>query len=113
MHRVYDDGDERRDAMHRVYDDGDERRDAMHRVSTADIHTPKNQFAPQSKNLASIIRGFKSAVTMQARQLNPDFAWQSRFHDHIIRDAASFERISNYIINNPLNWDKDKFHGTV
>jgi putative transposase len=101
-------------------------RDAMHCVSTAERVPPplattyatKNKFAPQSKNLASIIRGFKSSVTTQVKKLygNGDanditpFAWQPRFHDHIIRDAESFEHIQNYIANNPLNWMGDKFY---
>ena len=83
-------------------------RDAMHFVPTTTV--PINQFGPQRKNLSSIIRGYKSAVTQFARKNDIEFQWQSRYHDHIIRDAASFGRISNYIINNPLNWDKDKFH---
>jgi putative transposase len=69
----------------------------------------KNQFGPQSKNLASIVRGFKIGVTKNARLINPDFAWQTRFHDHIIRNDESFHRISEYIINNPGNWSKDQF----
>jgi len=78
-------------------------RDAMHGVST---------FGPQSKNLGSILRGFKSAVTTNARKRgNTDFNWQPRFHDHIIRDEASFERIQYYIANNPANWKNDKFYG--
>jgi len=54
----------------------------MHGVSTAETGTTteslqiKNQFAPQRKNLASIIRGFKSAVTTVARKKNIDFGWQ-------------------------------------
>lgn len=71
---------------------------------------PKNKFGPQSQNLASIIRGFKTGVTKYARNNNIDFAWQSRYHDHIIRDNESFERIRNYIINNPKNWNEDKFN---
>jgi len=39
-----------------------------------------------------------------------DFAWQSRFNDHIIRDYKSHQRIRNYIIDNPKNWDNDKFY---
>jgi len=70
----------------------------------------KNKFAPQSKNLASIIRGFKSAVTIQARLIHAEFAWQSRFHDHIIRNEESFQRISEYIRNNPANWQTDQLH---
>ena len=73
-------------------------------------HGYKNQFGPQSKNLASIIRGFKIGVTKNARQINPEFQWQSRYHDHIIRNEKSFHRISNYIKNNPKNWNVDKFY---
>jgi len=83
-------------------------RDAMHGVSTTTHNT--NQFGPQSKNLGSIIRGFKSGVTIGARLINPDFGWQGRFHDHIIRDRKSFHRISEYIKNNPRNWSDDGFN---
>lgn len=72
----------------------DARRDAMHRVSTKD-HVG-NKFGPQLKNLASIIRGFKSPVTTQARIREDAFAWQARYHDHIIRYYASFIPIQHY-----------------
>ncbi len=82
--------------------------DAKHRVSTI----VPNQFGPQSKNLASIIRSFKSSVSILARKTNPDFHWQTRFYDHIILNDKSFQTISDYIINNPTNWNKDKFFNT-
>ena len=89
-------------------------RDAMHRVSTTNTtnttNTNHNKFGPQSKNLSSIIRGFKSSVTKFARNSEPDFAWQPRFHDHIIRNTIEFERIQNYIADNPKNWKEDKFN---
>lgn len=71
---------------------------------------PKNKFGPQSKNLAAIVRGFKSAVTINARKINPYFCWQSLFHDSIIRNKTSFDRVKNYIINNPLKWKEDDYH---
>jgi len=70
---------------------------------------PQNQFGPQSKNLASIIRGFKTGVTKNARVIHLDFAWQSGFHDRIIRNIEEYQRISTYIRNNPANWQDDKF----
>ena len=71
----------------------------------------KNQFAPQSKNLASIMRGFKSSVTTFALKTGiSDFEWQGRYHEHIVRDTESFIRIQNYIIANPENWDTDTFN---
>jgi putative transposase len=69
-----------------------------------------NHFGPQSKNLASIMRGFKSAIIMQAKTIRFDFAWQPRYYDHIIRNSESFETIQNYIIDNPLNWTNDQFY---
>lgn len=89
--------------------DGDERcRDAMPCVSTG--NEPQNKFGPQSKNLASIIRGYKSGVKKYATINNINFTWQPRFHDHIIRDNNSFHNISEYIANNPENWKTDEWH---
>jgi len=87
-------------------------RDAMHCVPTnAPANAPtKNEFGPQSKNLASIVRGFKIGVTKNARLIHADFAWQSRFYDRIIRDADEYERISEYIINNLEKWFYDKLY---
>ena len=89
-------------------------RDAMNCVSTIDISgklQPFNKFGPQSKNLASIIRGFKSAVTMNGRKIDEQFAWQPRYYEHIIRNRTSFNNISTYIQNNPKNWVDDRLHG--
>ena len=97
---------------------GGDDRDAMHCVSivptTNNINTDdtkyKNHFAPQSKNLSSIIRGYKSAVTTFAKKNNIEFEWQSRFHDHIIQSMDDYHRISKYILNNPSKWLNDKFY---
>ena len=64
----------------------------------------ENHFEPQSKNLAAIMRGMKGSITIQAKRINPDFKWQKKFHDHIIRNDSEYQRIKNYIINNPKNW---------
>ncbi len=66
--------------------------------------------SPKSGSLSTIIRSFKSAVTKNAHLINADFEWQSRFHDHIIRNNESYQRIKNYIETNAKNWDADKFN---
>ncbi len=64
-----------------------------------------NRFGPQSRNLASIIRGFKIGVTLGARKCGyPEFQWQPRFHDRIIRDSDAYEQIRRYIALNPSRW---------
>lgn len=65
--------------------------------------------SPKSGSLPIIIRSFKSAVTKYCNENKLPFGWQTRFHDHIIRDNDEFKRIENYIINNPANWGNDKF----
>ncbi len=66
------------------------------------------RFQNQGKNtLSSIVGSYKSVVTKHARKLNANFAWQSRFYDHIIRNEQSFQTISDYILNNPTNWARD------
>lgn len=68
-----------------------------------------NKFGPQRHNLASIIRGFKSATTTYIHQLGfYNFHWQSRFYDHIIRNEKSLDEIRRYIKNNPLKWEEDE-----
>lgn len=67
----------------------------------------QNTFGPQSKNLASIVRGFKIGVTKYARNHGIDFAWQTRFYDHIVRNEQAYNRILFYIQNNINQWNKD------
>ncbi|MGE5420774.1 MAG: transposase [Chloroflexota bacterium] len=66
----------------------------------------KNRFGPQSENLASIIRGYKIGVIKYAHEIESGFRWQPRYHDHIIRDNIEYERITDYIRQNPQKWDR-------
>ena len=97
----------------------DKENDARNNVDTQNLvylrrerQNSLNKFGPQSRNLASIIRGFKIGVTKGARKIDSTFRWQPKFYDHIIRDRKSFERISNYIKDNPENWMKDENYGS-
>jgi REP element-mobilizing transposase RayT len=36
--------------------------------------------------------------------------WQRSFHDHIIRSERDYDRIAEYIENNPRNWRDDCFY---
>ncbi len=62
------------------------------------------------ENISRMMRWYKGRCTFEIHNTHPHFAWQPRFHDHIIRNEKSMERIRNYIINNPYNWKKDKFY---
>lgn len=72
-----------------------------------DIH--QHHFGTQRKNLSSVVRGIKSSLTYFARCNDIPFNWQSRFHEHIIRNQQEFEQIYQYIEHNVLNWENDCF----
>ncbi|WP_343523127.1 transposase [Pedobacter sp.] len=66
--------------------------------------------------IANIIGAYKSIVSNACLQLFKSHnkimgkLWQRNYYEHIIRNERAYQNISNYIINNPSKWDKDKFH---
>lgn len=60
--------------------------------------------------LSIVIRLFKQSVTRFANQNKIVFAWQARFHDHIIRNQNEMDKITEYIENNVKKWDDDCFY---
>jgi len=35
--------------------------------------------------------------------------WQRNYYEHIIRNEKDYKQISEYILNNPINWQEDKY----
>jgi putative transposase len=70
---------------------------------------PKRKFGPlPTKSLHTIIGSYKSAVTKFIHAKGFAFGWQSRFHDHIIRNERELNKIRRYIDNNPARWQFDR-----
>jgi REP element-mobilizing transposase RayT len=66
-----------------------------------------NKFGPQRENLASVIRGIKSAVTSRAKKAGLKHpVWQSNFYEHIIRNEIELKALVKYIRENPAAWEK-------
>jgi putative transposase len=63
-----------------------------------------NKFGAQSRNLASIIRGYKASIKTYATTNNIEFAWQPRYYDRVIRNEKEYANVRQYIFNNPDNW---------
>src|SRR5690606_8950440 len=75
---------------------------------------PQGRPSPQRtpKSISSFVAGFKSSATKRINEYrnSPKMpVWQSRFHDHIIRNNGEYQRIYQYIDANIENWEKDKF----
>lgn len=107
------------DTQHNVSDTQHNLSDIQHNdPDTGNIHVPeiktKNEsmavIAPKKGSISTIVRSYKSAVSKHAHSLIPYFAWQERFHDHVIRTEEEFNKIQNYILTNPQNWKEDMFY---
>ena len=102
-----------------INDRDDTCRDAIHRVSeTNEQETPtknrggitKTDNPMLYKSLGTVIRGLKARVTHYANEKHIDFAWQSRFHDRIIRDQRDMNETSIYVANNVAKWSEDEMN---
>ncbi len=67
-----------------------------------------NKFGVQSKNLASVLRGFKSSVTKYSNTNNIEFTWQPRYYDRVIRNEKEYLNVKGYIQDNPDQWFLNK-----
>ncbi|HET8886372.1 MAG TPA: hypothetical protein VFM70_08505 [Salinimicrobium sp.] len=62
----------------------------------------ESQFSPNS-------RSGESQFAPRRKIIQLDFKiWQRNYYEHIIRDERAYQRISEYIINNPAKWHKEK-----
>ena len=83
-------------------------------IVRAYCNTPvQRTFKSPSNTIGAIIRGFKSAVTNRINRIrkSPGISvWQRNYYEHIIRNEKDYLRIVEYIQNNPLKWEWDKYY---
>ncbi len=93
--------------------------DPNNEMSVGDEKGQPQGIAPtNTKTVGDIAGAFQSIVTVEyirgVKQLGwqpfNGKLWQRNYWEHIIRDKQSYQRISEYIINNPKNWKDDKFY---
>ncbi|WP_348824746.1 transposase [Flavobacterium aestuarii] len=85
-------------------------------VSLQSNKSKTNSLSRKPDSISSFVAIFKSITTKQINRLtesnNCDSIWQSNYHDHIVKDYNSFDKIYYYIKNNPKNWDSDSINST-
>ncbi len=84
--------------------------DKTKRWKNLSVDKKMQKISYNKKALSVVIGGLKSAATRYAHATNPHFAWQTRFHDHIIRSTDDLIRILHYIETNIKNWKSDSFY---
>lgn len=87
-----------------------------------DIENYFSKISPKSNSLSIVIRSYKSCVSKNTRRgviynapndnahNKINFQWQRNYYEHIIRNEKSYLKISEYIKNNPVKWEEDKYY---
>ncbi|MFU8826550.1 MAG: transposase [Brevefilum sp.] len=82
-----------------------------------DVATPRRGVATEDDRrwkpgcLGAIINHIKGACTRRIRaDLDPTFAWQPRYYDHVIRSERDLDNLRLYITLNPENCPHDQQH---
>jgi REP element-mobilizing transposase RayT len=92
------------DHMHGIIILGETRKHLINQMPTFKSGIKNNPMELPGDSLGMIIRWFKGRAKFEISRLNPDFKWQSRYYDRIIRDDKEYYFIEEYIRNNPANW---------
>jgi REP element-mobilizing transposase RayT len=97
-------------------------RDMDNQIQSNTLNTNNHQGQPQgiaptykNKTIGDVIGVFKSITTnryiqMVKENIVPPFEkriWQRNYWDHIIRNENDYNKITEYIVNNPLTWADD------
>ena len=76
-----------------------------------DVETPRRGVSTETPNhwkpgaLGVIINQLKGACARRIRsEIDPGFAWQARYYDHIIRTDDDLNHLRDDIHANPANW---------
>ena len=73
-------------------------------------HTPLRS---PSRNVGAMVRGFKGAASRRINEIrNTPGApvWQRNYYEHVIRNDEDYNRIAEYVVNNPQRWTEDSLH---
>jgi putative transposase len=88
---------------------------STHEPGSSEIYTAmqspsRNALPLQRGSLGAIVGNFKSVTARRINRIRhtPGLdVWQRNYYEHIIRNERALQRIREYIINNPLQWNLD------
>ena len=88
-------------------------------VGCLPLLNPDNKTSPKTANqnklklntIGSIVNQIKSKVTKEIRkETEISSIWQRNYYENIIRNDEIHQKIIEYIGNNPLKWEDDKYY---
>lgn len=73
-------------------------------------------YGTQIASLGRIVQAYKSRTTVEYIKMVenklcepfPGKLWQKNYFERVIRDEKDYKKIAEYILHNPVQWDKDE-----
>ena len=67
--------------------------------------------ASSRPTIMDIVCAYKSLTTRQCKMVQPiDKLFQTSFYEHVIRGRKDYDEITEYIVNNPKQWELDMLY---
>jgi len=96
----------------RTYKQGEIRRaNKKDRITWTTMTNQGGETPPLHRTLGQIVAYYKYQTTKEINRIRntPGIPiWQRNYYEHIIRNENELNRIREYILNNPLQWDNDE-----
>ena len=71
-------------------------------------HKSDNDFRLHAHSVGAIVGQYKSVCTKRIRAAcRPNFEWQARYYDRILRNRRERKAARRYILQNPATWTED------
>ena len=59
-----------------------------------------------ANSVGQIMNQWKRAISLKLG-FSP---WQKSYHDHVIRNQEDYDRVAEYVENNPERWSEDRYY---
>ena len=83
----------------------------IHAMIVIGCNDPAAERSRPFPTLSTIVGLYKSGISKRIHAIDPSIeVWQKSFHDHIIRNDREYQKIWQYIEENPLKWMDDCFY---
>ncbi len=74
-------------------------------------YTPNRPHGPAPGSIGAIVGQFKSIATKRInafRGIPGALVWQRNYYEHVIRNEDELNRLRQYILDNPVQWEMDE-----
>ena len=78
---------------------------------TGDVNS---KISPFGNSLGVVIRGLKSRITLRIKEIlgikSENKVWHRNYYENIIKNEEVYQKVIEYIKNNPLKWEEDRYN---